>query len=333
MLSTHYLSKRHLARVRRKEQSHNREQEQDLDLDQDQEQAPNTDTEERVTQLEPTSPTQEVLHSSATDNGSSHDVIKEYTAPTSENNSTTQDQPAAGPRKNASQRKRKQERDRKKARARLEKRSKSGHSVMSQSVKGHVETKEEREDEATVSTSNGLLEDAQHHSPMDDAQHHSPMDDDELLRAQCDINAQLAHTSSSSPLVAGSNIAASSTEVHPSTSNAALPQPHQQQHWHCSICGSNWRKEKAWRGHLLSAQHLRHTLATMQQIAPDIRPYGRVDVMASMDPFGWGTGAGVVEEEEEEDSDEDGGDDNDSNVEGKAAVVGNEDDDDMDMSD
>ena len=98
---------------------------------------------------------------------------------------------------------------------------------------------------------------------------------------------------------------------------------------------------------MVSAQHLRHTLATMQQIAPDIRPYGRVDVMASMDPFGWGTGAGVVEEEEEEEEEEDEEeDDEDKDSKGNDGDDGNagsivqgsstsdsHDHDDMDISD
>ncbi|KAG0294680.1 hypothetical protein BGZ96_000705 [Linnemannia gamsii] len=308
MLSTHYFSKRHLARVRKKQQSHN------------QDQAPQTDTEDQVIQSGPTPPTEEVPPISAANNGSSHDVIKENIAAASENIPTTQGQPEARPGKNATQRKRKQERDRKKVRARLEKRCKSSQGFMDQSVEGQVETKE---DEATVSTSNELLEDAQRTSPMED---------DDRSTTKGDIKAPLAHTNSSSPPVTGSDIVASPTVgVLPSTSNTTLPQQLQQQHWHCSICGSCWRQEKAWMGHLLSAQHLRHTLATMQKIAPDTRPYGRVDVMASTDPFGWGTGAGVVEEEEEDSDEGDSDDDNGSNVEGKA--LENDEDDDMDMSD
>lgn len=314
MLSTHHVSKRHLARVREKEQS--------LDQEKDRDQALNSDTEEQMIRSGPTPPTQEVSSISAVNNSSSHDVIKEDIAAASENNPITQVQPAARPGKNATQRKRRQERDRKKARARLEKRSKSGHDVMDQSIKGQAETKE-KEDEATVSTSNGLLEDAQRPSLMDD---------DDLSIPKGGIVTPLALTNWSSPPIIGSNVAASSTiGVLPLTSNTALDQQLQQQHWHCSICSSRWRQEKAWRGHLLSAQHLRHTLVTMQQIAPDIRPYGRVDVMASMDPFGWGTDAGVVEEEEEDSDEGDSDDDNGNNVEGK--TLENDEDDDMDMSD
>ncbi|KAF9352423.1 hypothetical protein BGX34_012163 [Mortierella sp. NVP85] len=70
----------------------------------------------------------------------------------------------------------------------------------------------------------------------------------------------------------------------------------------CSICGSSWKTMKCWEGHLLSAQHSRHLLRTMQLTAPPIPPCGKTSVLASMDPFGWGAGTGVIETDENEDS-------------------------------
>ena len=304
MLSTHYLSRRHLARVRKQEQIHS----------QGQNQAQSADT----SSLQGTSV-------SIADNSPSHDATMEDAVAASESNPTTQEHPTRT-LNTAIQRKRKQERDRKKARAHLEKQLKLGHGVVSQRAQGQEEMEED--DEAATSTSKEILGD----------KHHGYMDDEKVSTAPSDPAAQLTQRDASSPLEPGGDMAASIAVATPSMSNTTLLQQQlqqpQQQGWYCSICGSSWRQERAWKGHLLSAQHLRHTLATMQQIAPDIQPYGRVDVMASMDPFGWGTGAGVVEEEEEESEDEDEGDGDDggsnNNVEGKAE---DDDGDDMEMSD
>lgn len=70
----------------------------------------------------------------------------------------------------------------------------------------------------------------------------------------------------------------------------------------CSICGSSWKTMKCWQGHLLSAQHSRRMLRTMRLTAPLIPPCGKTSVLASMDPFGWGAGTGVMETDENEDS-------------------------------
>ncbi|KAF8945087.1 hypothetical protein BGZ47_003272 [Haplosporangium gracile] len=330
MLSTHCLSRRHLARVQKQRQIQ----------DQEQDQAQNTSTKEQATQPGAISSLQ-ISPISVAANSPSHDIVMEDAVAASESNPITQKQPARTG-KSATQRKRKQERDRKKARAQSEKRWKPGHGIVSQRVQGQEEMKED--DEPTVSTSNEMLEDKHHDGHKDN---------DEVSTAPSDIAAQLAQIDFSSPLVAGSDIAAFITESAPSMSKTTClqqqPQQLQEQNWHCSICDSSWRQEKAWKGHLLSAQHLRHTLATMQQTAPNIQPYGRVDVMASMDPFGWGTGAGVVEVEEEEEEEpeeevdeENSYDDNsnnnsnnnnnnnNSNVEGKAV---DDEGDDMDMGD
>ncbi|CAO3566066.1 unnamed protein product [Mortierella alpina] len=79
---------------------------------------------------------------------------------------------------------------------------------------------------------------------------------------------------------------------------------HQRKHWNCTVCKTAWKRKKAWQGHLLSAQHMRHLLRAMHEITPQIRPTRRLDVIASVDPLGWGTGVGVVEEEEEEEGEE-----------------------------
>lgn len=84
----------------------------------------------------------------------------------------------------------------------------------------------------------------------------------------------------------------------------ALPQTTPHKHWNCTLCKTVWNRQKAWQGHLLSAQHMRHLLRAMHEIAPSIRPTGRLEAMASMDSFGWGTGVGAIEEEEEEDEEE-----------------------------
>ncbi|KAF9156394.1 hypothetical protein BG015_005603 [Linnemannia schmuckeri] len=322
MLSTHCLSRRHLARVRKQRQIQGQEQDQPQ----------NSDTKEPATQ-QGAIPSLWVSPISVAVNSPSHAVTMEDAVAASESNPITQKQPARTG-KSATQRKRKQERDRKKVRAQSEKQWKPGHGVVSQRVQGQEEMKED--DETTASTSNEML---------GDKHHDGYKDDDKVSTALSDTAAELDQIDSSSPLVAGSDIAAFITEVAPLMFNAAClqqqPQQPQQQNWHCSICNSSWRQERAWKGHLLSAQHLRHTLATMQQTAPDIQPYGRVDVMASMDPFGWGTGAGVIEEEEEEPEEEEvdgensyddnsSNNNNNNNVEGKA--VDNEGDD-MDMSD
>ncbi|KAH7028537.1 hypothetical protein BKA57DRAFT_231175 [Linnemannia elongata] len=312
MLSTHYLSRRHLARARKQEQTHG----------QGQDQAQNADTDEHTTQSGTISSLQGTAISVAA-SSPSHDVSMEDAVAASESNLATQEHPTRT-KKTAIQRKRRQERDRKKARAHCEKQSKRGHSVVSQRAQGQEEMKDDFD--AIMSTSNDMLEDKHRNSHKDD---------EKVSTAPSDSSAQLALRDTSGPLVSGGDIAASIALATPSISNASYLRQQQQpqrQRRYCSICSSSWRQERAWKGHLLSAQHLRHTLATMQQIAPDIQPYGRVDVIASMDPFGWGTGAGVVEEEEESDDEEegDGNDDASNNVEGKA---GDDDGDDMEMSD
>lgn len=313
MLSTHYLSRRHLARVRKQEQIHG----------QGQDQAQSADTEEQTTQPGAKSSLQGTSISVAA-SSPRHDVTMEDAVAASESKLTTHEH-LSRTGKTAIQRKRKQERDRKKARANSEKQLRPGHGVGGQRAQSQEEMKED--DEATTSTSKEML----------DKHHDGHKDDEKFSIAPSDPAAQLTQRDASSPPVSGGDIASSIAVATPSMYNTThlqhrLQQP-QQQRRYCSICGSSWRQERAWEGHLLSAQHLRHTLATMQQIAPDIQPYGRVDVMASMDPFGWGTGAGVVEEEEEESEDEDEGDgdeDDRNNVEGKA---GDDDGDDMEMSD
>ncbi|KAF9981104.1 hypothetical protein BGZ75_007623 [Mortierella antarctica] len=100
--------------------------------------------------------------------------------------------------------------------------------------------------------------------------------------------------------------------------NITLSQTMQHKQWRCTLCKTVWKRQKAWQGHLLSAQHMRHLLRAMQEITPSVRPTGKLDVMASMDPFGWGTGVGAVEEEEEDDEEEEGEDQNRDMVESGA---------------
>jgi hypothetical protein len=75
--------------------------------------------------------------------------------------------------------------------------------------------------------------------------------------------------------------------------------------WICSICGSRWKQEKSWQGHLLSAQHSRRVSRALSSTIPAILPYDRKDILDSMDPFGWGAGPGVVEADESENEDVD----------------------------
>ncbi|KAF9387381.1 hypothetical protein CPB97_002582 [Podila verticillata] len=97
-------------------------------------------------------------------------------------------------------------------------------------------------------------------------------------------------TISAKPLIVGDTAATSSKK-----------EPVFQLFWNCSLCGSVWKQEKAWVGHLTSGQHMRRVLKTMQQVVPELAPFDRLDALSSNDPFGWGTGAGVVEEEDSED--------------------------------
>ncbi|KAF9915619.1 hypothetical protein BX616_005710, partial [Lobosporangium transversale] len=118
------------------------------------------------------------------------------------------------------------------------------------------------------------------------------------LLNQTDISIAAASQTQSSCTKNAGQRAMPSTLLNETSINAT------QAHWYCSVCGSRWNRWKAWLGHLLSAQHLRHVLRTMKQVALPIAPYRRIDVAASKDVFGWGTGAGIVEEEEVEDEGE-----------------------------
>ncbi|KAF8924873.1 hypothetical protein BGZ58_001349 [Dissophora ornata] len=175
--------------------------------------------------------------------------------------------------KSAKQRRRKVERDRKKARALTEKELAQDHCMPS--APGGI-----REDEGPSNAS--ALE-----ADRDDgiAEAHITLDQDESVLA-----AETDHG------IAGSFL--DDTTLGSVTNNST------QGHWYCSVCRSSWKRKVAWQGHLVSAQHLRHVVRVMQQLAPPIAPYGKKDVLAAMDPFGWGTGTGVVEEEEEEDEEE-----------------------------
>ncbi|KAG0370196.1 hypothetical protein BC939DRAFT_1422 [Gamsiella multidivaricata] len=85
-----------------------------------------------------------------------------------------------------------------------------------------------------------------------------------------------------------------------------------QRWWDCSVCGSHWKKQRGWQGHLESAQHMRRLSQIMREIAPVMAPYGEGDVLASKDTFGWGTAVGAEEEEEEEEEEKDDEDNEDS---------------------
>jgi len=226
----------------------------------------------------------------------------------------------------AIQRKRKQERSRKKERSRLEKKLilspvESTYAVVSE----HVEVGEKKDLQSLANT-RGLQDEKEEihvlrstkalegeklevlvsmNTMASKAEPYDGRIDDEappatfMTTEQEDSRPYLTAT--------GCAVVVSAVETEALPCNSSPPPP-PLQHWYCSICRSRWRQEKAWRGHLLGAQHLRHMMVLMRRSAPEIRPYRRMDVAASMDPFGWGTAAGIEEEEYEDEDKESTGD-------------------------
>ncbi|KAG0033093.1 hypothetical protein BGZ82_006247 [Podila clonocystis] len=128
-------------------------------------------------------------------------------------------------------------------------------------------------------------------------------------------------------------MADSTTSAKPLTSNnsatSSKNEPISQLFWNCSLCGSVWKQEKAWVGHLTSGQHMRRVLKTVRQTGPEIVPFDSLDILSANDPFGWGTGAGVVEEEDSEDDEAITEDDRQTNRDEEGTLEN--DDDDMDL--
>ncbi|KAG0096864.1 hypothetical protein BGZ93_003876 [Podila epicladia] len=118
---------------------------------------------------------------------------------------------------------------------------------------------------------------------------HRPSSNLNTLKHACGNNNFVAEAAASTKLLASNNSATS-------TKN----EPISQWFWNCSLCGSVWKQEKAWVGHLTSGQHTRRVLKAVQQTSPEITPFNRQDILSANDPFGWGTSAGVVEEEDSE---------------------------------
>ncbi|KAG0029450.1 hypothetical protein BGZ81_003792 [Podila clonocystis] len=149
---------------------------------------------------------------------------------------------------------------------------------------------------------------------------HKPSSDpDTIKRARGNNNFMADTTTSAKPLTSNNSAASTSTKNEPIS----------QLFWNCSLCGSVWKQEKAWVGHLTSGQHMRRVLKTVRQTGPEIVPFDRLDILSANDPFGWGTGAGVVEEEDSEDDEAITEDDRQTNRVEEGTLEN--DDDDMDL--
>lgn len=213
--------------------------------------------------------------------------------------STAPDESQCAARTSAKKRRRKAERDRKKARARLQVvRLTDDDGLKLSDLSALTDTgslPEQRviDVDSTSTLSNGEQEHrtTSPHTNSDEPRSVLPPDDQRTAEVQKNVpvlepDTSVETTSMDTPPT--THIVEATLNVQPRT------------RWHCSVCGSTWRQKKSWQGHLSSAQHSRHVLRTMQSINPVIPPYGRKSVVASMDPFGWGAGAGVVEEESDD---------------------------------
>ncbi|KAF8978853.1 hypothetical protein BGZ46_006089 [Entomortierella lignicola] len=191
-------------------------------------------------------------------------------------------EPVSEPKeKSAKQRKRKAERDRKKAKSRLKKLAIADEQMALDTAPEILHMQEDR----------GIL--------RQDIINSSSKTKRKRTRNR--KSRILDESNSLDPTTETKNATKTRRAMEPS-SGASLPtQGRSQFKWNCSICGQQWKQKKAWNGHLLSAQHMRRVLQTMQKTMSPIAPYGCEDVQASKDMFGWGTAVGMVEEEEEED--------------------------------
>ncbi|KAG0339092.1 hypothetical protein BG000_002871 [Podila horticola] len=147
---------------------------------------------------------------------------------------------------------------------------------------------------------------------------HKPFSNPDIIKCARGNNNFVAETTPSAKLLMSDN-SATSTKKEPAS----------QLFWSCSLCSSVWKQEKAWAGHLMSGQHMRRALKTVQQMAPEIAPFDRLDILSANDPFGWGTGSGVVEEEDSEDDEAIMEEDRQTNRVGEGTPEN--DDDDMDF--
>lgn len=160
----------------------------------------------------------------------------------------------------------------------------SGESQSSASTDTSMETELEND--------TGKKNDLASHSPKTRKHKttHKPSSDPDTIKHARGNNNFVAETATSAKLSTSNNSATS-------TKN----EPISQLFWNCSLCGSVWKQEKAWVGHLTSGQHMRRVLKTVQQTSPEITPFDRLDILSANDPFGWGTSTSVVEEEDSED--------------------------------
>ncbi|KAF9169184.1 hypothetical protein BGX20_010690 [Mortierella sp. AD010] len=243
-------------------------------------------------------------------------------------------------KRSSKQRKRKAERDRKKARTRLEKSSISNRQVIPDKASS-VATEGLRTQEL------GLLGQGNNISPPTDMSDLGVSSQNKGVpsgaKAKLRRSKKRRLGISVEPLNLDSSNLSGDTQLTAEARVIMKPMSHEQTsvshtRWHCSICGERWKQEKAWHGHLLSAQHMRRTLRMMRQITPPIMPYGRNDVQASKDSFGWGTGLGMVEEEDDDEEFEDEDPDSDTekfntNVMENIDNGGDNSNDDMDLED
>ncbi|KAF9354999.1 hypothetical protein BGX26_007087 [Mortierella sp. AD094] len=239
-------------------------------------------------------------------------------------------------KKSSKQRKRKAERDRKKARTRLEKSSISdARMILEKAYHISIEGSQTQEPELLgqdndISPPTDMFDSAASTRNKDPPSGTAPKTKRRRSKKRRLENSVESLNLDSSDLSSSTQLTTKAQAImNPISYEQASVGGISQPLWHCSICGERWKQEKAWRGHLLSAQHMRRVLQTMRQIMPPIAPYGRSDVQASKDPFGWGTGLGMVEEEED---DEEFEEDFDSVTE-KFNTNANNSNDDMDLED
>ncbi|KAF9952477.1 hypothetical protein BGZ72_006189 [Mortierella alpina] len=281
MLSTHWRSKVHLAQVQKQEGSgrptkaHTASVDPGNDTPSTQQDVAMTDAED--VEMDPID-TLTLGSVNATDSRAEEAAppcVENGTAVKSANSSECR---LIGQR-TAKQRKRKMERDRKRARAQMDFSSKNA-SLPHMGVKGSCEE---------ISFDKGHLKDIA--TPQSD-----PLGATGSQLVESEMNVPRASGATGS---LGTRSAAKSE-----AGNTALPQATPHRHWTCTLCKTVWKRQKAWQGHLLSAQHMRHLSRTMHEITPPVRPTARLDVMASKETFAWGTGVGLEEEEEEDEEEE-----------------------------
>ncbi|KAG0289260.1 hypothetical protein BGZ98_003915, partial [Dissophora globulifera] len=224
--------------------------------------------------------------------------------------------PAPPLQKSAKLRRRKAERDRKKARTRRDRLNATPH-VSSPAIQAAgvvaVDTEAATTAATTITTTTTVpvattvVDGRAEQSKEEEEEKEKEENGQEVRMEEADHGASQDSQRRNSTLMQSPAVASASINTcrdAETDTDTVMDTTHTLSHWHCTICGSSWHRERAWRGHLTSAQHLRRVMRTMRKTAPPLAPYGRKDVLAAMDPFGWGTSEGAEEEEEEEEEEE-----------------------------